>query len=97
MTASTHSFHSSLSLHARFQALLPRIEQHGEVSFRHLKCRVRKDDCIAEMVALCRKWIVNLAQQGKDGFQFPMALARYAAWAVKSGRRVWGRRRPRTS
>jgi hypothetical protein len=76
------------SLHTRFLALLPRIERHGQVFFRHVKCPARKADYIAEMVALCWKWIIRLAEQGKDGFCFPMALARYAAWAVKGGRQV---------
>lgn len=78
------------SLHRKFLALLPRLERHGQVFFRHVPCPVQKDDCIAEMVALCWKWIVRLAEQGKDGFRFPMALARYAAWAVQSGRRLSG-------
>lgn len=84
---------SDNSLHARFQALLPRIERHGEVYFRLVKCPVQKADYIAEMVALVWKWIMRLAEKGKDGFQFPMALARFAAQAVKSGRRVCGQER----
>jgi Sigma-70, region 4 len=78
------------SLHARFEALLPRIQRHGEVYFRHVNCPIKKADFIAEMVALVWKWLLRLAERGKDGFQFPMALASYAARAVRSGRRLCG-------
>lgn len=93
MIASTHSSGTPSvndPLHARFLVLLPRIERHAQIYFRNEKCPIKKADFVAEMVALCSKWIVRLAEQGKDGFRFPMALARYAAWAVKSGRRLAG-------
>jgi hypothetical protein len=80
----------SISLHDRFLRLLPRIERHGRVYFRHVQCRQKKADYIAEMIALCWKWMLRLETQGKDGFQFPTALATYAAKQVKSGRRVCG-------
>ena len=54
------------SLHAGFLAILPRIRRHGRVAFRHLKCPGKKEDAIAEMVALCWKWFVRLAERGKD-------------------------------
>src|SRR4051812_40873880 len=78
------------ALHARFLALVPRIELHGRVYFRHVKCPQKRADAIAEMVALCWKWFVRLALQGKDASQFPSALARFAACAVHSGRRLCG-------
>src|SRR6185436_14103918 len=82
-------------LQARFLTLLPRIERHGRVFFRGVRCPVRKADLIAETVALCWKWIVRLAERGKDGFLFPMRLASYAAQAVKSGRRLCGQLKAR--
>lgn len=90
MIASANFVSSPDPLHARFEALLPRIQRHGEVYFRDVKCPVKKADYIAEMVALVWKWIVQLAQKGRDGFQFPMALARYAACAVRCGRKLAG-------
>lgn len=83
------------SLHSRFEALLPRLERHGQVYFRDVKCRVKREDCIAEMIALIWKWVVRLAEKGKDGFCFPMALANYAARAVKCGRRLCGQEKAR--
>jgi hypothetical protein len=81
------------SLHARFEALVPRIQRHGEVYFRHVKCPVKKADYISEMVALCWKWLLRLAERGKDGFAYPMALASFAARAVRNGRRLCGQER----
>jgi len=82
-------------LHSRFLALLPRIRTHGRVFFRHLKCPDKREDAIAEMVALSWRWFVRLVQQGKDPALFPATLATFAALAVKSGRRLARMERPR--
>ena len=81
------------ALHARFLSFLPRIELHGRVCFRHLRCPHRRQDAIQEMVALCWKWFVRLAERGRDATRFPSALATYAAKAVRSGRRLTGMER----
>lgn len=77
-------------LQARFLSLLPRIEKHACISFRDLKCAVKRDDCIAETVALCWKWFVSLAQQGKDAAGFASAMTFFAVRSVRSGRRMCG-------
>src|SRR3954471_9541084 len=77
-------------LHARFLALVPRIELHGRIFFRHVRCPQKREDAIQEMVALSWQWFVRLALQRKDAAQFPSALARFAALAVRSGRRLCG-------
>jgi hypothetical protein len=77
-------------LHTSFLAILPRIVIHGRIFFRFVKCPVKKEDFLAEMLALAWKWYVNLAARGKDGSQFVSALARFAARAVKCGRRLCG-------
>jgi hypothetical protein len=71
-----------------FLAILPRIRRHGRVAFRRLRCPAKKEDAIAEMVALAWKWCLRLAERGKDVRQFPSALATYAARAVHAGRRL---------
>src|SRR5262245_6177974 len=89
---------SALSVHVlqvRFLSILPRIELHGRISFRFLRCPALRDDAVAEVVALAWKWHLRLAQRGKDATQFPSALATFAALAVKGGRRVCGRERAR--
>lgn len=77
-------------MHQQFLAIVPRIERHGRVYFRHVKCPNKQADYIAEMVALCWKWVKRLHEQGKDGFAFPMVLASFAAKHVKAGRKVAG-------
>src|SRR6202030_564053 len=81
------------ALHVRFLALVPRIELHGRIFFRHVSCPQRREDAVQEMVALCWKSFVRLVLQGKDPAQFPSALARFAARAVCSGRRLCGQER----
>jgi hypothetical protein len=77
-------------LHAAFLSILPRIELHAHIYFRGIRCPQRKDDAVQETVAMSWRWFVRLVEQGKDPLGFPMALASYAARAVKCGRRVCG-------
>jgi hypothetical protein len=77
-------------LHAAFLALLPRLEAHARAAFRGVRCPHRRDDHVAEAVALAWKWFVRLAKRGKDAARFPVALADFAARAVHSGRRLVG-------
>lgn len=97
MIASTLSFPAPpvAALQHAFLAILPRIEQHARVYFRHVRCPHRKDDCVAETIALAWAWFVRLAQRGKDATEFASALASLAARAVKSGRRICGQERAR--
>jgi hypothetical protein len=78
------------TLETTFLLLLPRIETHARVYFRHLRCTHKKDDAIAETVAVAWKWYVRATQRGKDISQFVGAFASFAARAVRSGRRVCG-------
>jgi hypothetical protein len=77
-------------LHAAFLAIVPRIERHGQVYFRHVRCPHRKADYIAEMVAVCWKWYVRATRQGKDVSRFVSVLATFAARHVRGGRRLCG-------
>jgi len=78
------------ALHAAFLALLPRLRLHARIYFRHVRCPVRREDAIAEAVALAWKWYVRLAHRGKDAGALVSALAGYAVRAVNSGRRLCG-------
>jgi hypothetical protein len=77
-------------LHARFVALLPRIELHGRIYFRFLRCPEKKADAIQEMRALAWKWFLSLAERGKDPADFVATFVGFLARAVKCGRRVAG-------
>jgi hypothetical protein len=88
--ATTHPASSSTDqLQAAFLSILPRIELHGRVYFRHKKPE-KREEMIAEMVALAWKSFVNCVRNGKNPLEFPMALARYAAQGVHNGRRLCG-------
>jgi len=82
---------SPAALHAGFLQLLPRVEMHARVAFRHVRCPHRRNDAVAEVVALAWKWYVRLVRRGKDPASFVTALATFAARAVRSGRRLCGR------
>ena len=73
--------------------IMPRVERHANVYFRHIKCRNRKADKVAEAVAIAWGWFVRLADRGKDAAAFPSAIATFAARAVNSGRRLCGQER----
>jgi hypothetical protein len=77
-------------LHEAFLKILPRVETHGRVYFRDLRCHHDKEEAVAEMVALAWRWFVRLAGRGKDASRFPRALATFAARAVNAGRRLNG-------
>jgi hypothetical protein len=73
----------------RFLAFLPRVELHARIYFRFLP-NDRKEEAVAETIALAWRWYVRLAERGKDASQFVSALASFAARAVVSGRRLCG-------
>ena len=78
------------ALHAPFLALLPRIERHARIAFRHLGCPQGRDDAVGEAVALAWRSYLRLVERGKDPAQFVSKFADYAARAVRRGRRVCG-------
>ena len=86
----------SQHLHDTFVgSILPRIEAHGRVYFRHVRCRHRKQELLAEMAGIGWRWFVRLVRRGKNVLKFVGRLAVYAARAISSGRRVCGRERAR--
>ncbi len=79
----------------RFLKILPKLQLHGRIFFRHIKCRQSRDEAIAEMVAVAWKWFVGLSHRGKDVSNFPVTFCRFAGFAVKSGRRLCGQEKPK--
>jgi hypothetical protein len=75
---------------AHFLAILPRIEAHAQIRFGFLKCPGKRDDAIAEVVAVAWKWFLRLIEQRKDVNDFVMVLADYAVRHVRNGRRLCG-------
>jgi hypothetical protein len=80
-------------LHARFLSILPRIQAHAEIHFRHLRCPGRREDAVAEVVALAWMWFLRLTRQRKDVAGFVSAVADFAVRHVRSGRKLCGQDR----
>ena len=70
-------------------AILPRIERHARVYFRD-RSADKREEAVAETVALAWRWFLRLAERGKDAGEFPSVFAAFAARAVRCGRRVCG-------
>ena len=87
------SLPSADALHQGFLSILPRVEVHARVCFRHVRCADRREDAVAEAVAIAWAWYRRLAHRGKDARLFPSALASLAARHVRSGRRLCGQER----
>jgi len=75
-----------------FLSVLPRLLLHARICFRDRRAD-RREEAVAEVVALSWKWYVGLVQRGKDPSQFPSALATFATRAVQAGRRLGGQER----
>jgi hypothetical protein len=65
---------SQEALQSTYLSLMPPIRRHGEVVFRCIPCQDRKEDAICEMLALAWKWLLSLAERGKDVNDFPATL-----------------------
>jgi len=74
----------------QFASILPVVERHARIAFRGTRCRCRREDAVAECVALSWKWFLRLRETGKDAGAFPTTLAAFAARAVRCGRRLCG-------
>ena len=80
-------------LSADFLVLLPRIQIHAAIVFRHIRCADTKNDKINETIAVAWKWFVRLAERGKDVNQFARTFIVLAVKAVRSGRTICGQER----
>jgi hypothetical protein len=72
-------------LHDRFLDILPKIELHGRIYFRHLKSH-RKADAIQEMRALAWLWYVRLIDRGRDPQDFVATFVTLLARSVNIAR-----------
>lgn len=86
---------ASNTLHLAFLALLPKLQTHAKIYFRHIRCPDAKAEKIAETVALAWKWFLRLHERGKDIGAFATVFVYLVARAAKSGRRLCGVERAR--
>jgi DNA-directed RNA polymerase specialized sigma24 family protein len=72
---------------AAFLAMLPVIQRHVQIAFRHLPAEA-KEEAIQESLANTCVAFARLFQQGRSQRAFPIALARFAVAQVRDGRTV---------
>ena len=77
------------SPHEGFLPLVPIVERHAHVVFRHLPA-VEREECACEAVAAAFLAYLSLTARGQDPFQFPSVLATRAAQHVQADRHVGG-------
>jgi hypothetical protein len=77
------------SPHDGFLPLVPIVERHAQVVFRHLPPSER-EECACEAVAAAFLAYLSLTARGQDPFQFPSVLATRAAQHVQADRHVGG-------
>jgi DNA polymerase-3 subunit epsilon len=73
--------------HAAFLSLVPRLQTHARVRFRHLR-PVDREEAVAEVVAYGFASFLRLKERDKDPATFPAVFAHFVARAVANGRRV---------
>ena len=76
--------------HAGFLKLLPAIQTHLQLCFRHLDPEAQ-DEAVQEAVANAMVAYARLADLGKENLAYASPLARYAVSQYLDGRRVTGR------
>jgi DNA-binding NarL/FixJ family response regulator len=78
------------ALQQQFVADLPRIQRVARFRLRHLSAE-RKEEAVAEAVALAWRAYVTLADQGRDIASLGSKIAEFCARSVGSGRTLAGR------
>ncbi len=76
--------------HAEFEAMLPTIQTHAKIEFRHLNPEAR-EEAIQETVCNACQAYVRLIELGKTDVAFASALARFGVRQTKVGRKVGGK------
>jgi hypothetical protein len=93
MTASAKSVRCRKSPPAwqdAFMEMVPAIETHAKISFRHLDTEAR-EEAIQEVVCNACCAYARLAELKKTDLAYPSALARFGVAQTKDGRKVGGK------
>ena len=93
MTASAKSVRCRKSPPAwqdAFMEMVPAIETHAKISFRHLDAEAR-EEAIQEVVCNACCAYARLAELKKTDLAYPSALARFGVAQTKDGRKVGGK------
>lgn len=91
-TAPAPAGKTAAALQDTFCAVIqPAVERHAAVVFRGAGADA-KAEATQAMLAVAWKWFRRLAERGKDGTEFPSAIATLAAKHVRAERGVCGQR-----
>ena len=73
--------------HAAFEAMIPTIEEHARISFRHLD-RDAYEEAIQECICNACQAYARLVERGKTDVAYASMLATFAVSQVRDGRKV---------
>ena len=76
--------------HQNFMAMVPIIERHAKIVFRHLNAEAR-EEMVQEVVCNSCRAYARLVELNKTAVAFPGALARFGVAQAKTGRRTGGK------
>jgi hypothetical protein len=76
--------------HAAFEAMLPIIENHAKIAFRHLDPEAR-EEAVQETVCNACQAYARLVELGKTDVAYPGVLARLGVSQTRAGRKVAGK------
>jgi hypothetical protein len=76
--------------HEGFLAMLPAIERHAKIAFRHLDAEAR-EEMVQEVICNACRAYARLAELNKTDVAYPGALARFGVVQARSGRRTGGK------
>jgi hypothetical protein len=76
--------------HQDFMAMVPKIETHAKLAFRHLGAEARAE-AVQEVICNACAAFARLVELNKVESAYPSALARFGVAQTKDGRKVGGR------
>src|SRR5438128_2079459 len=76
---------TAIDPHTSFQPIYAAVLSHARVTLRFLTCADRKAELTAEAIGMAWLWHVRLCRQGRDGRQFPTAIAQFALRSALTG------------
>lgn len=90
VTQSTRCKQSPPAWHEDFMAMVPFIETHAKIAFRHLDAEAR-DEMVQEVVCNACRAYARLVELNKTQLAYASVLARFGVAQTKAGRRTGGK------
>ena len=87
ITSQTHQDSATACWHPDFLTMLPDIERHARIAFRHVKGDNR-EEAVQEAVCNACQAFARLVERGREQAATWSSLAKYAVAQVRDGRRI---------